>query len=85
MKQDRNRWLRLTSRPVTAPRTEVAEMVPEQAESSEPRAREEPGPFVPGPMAPVAGEDGRVMLDDEGNPVMAPVTPPDGTAGVLPP
>jgi hypothetical protein len=70
---------------VTAPGTEAAGMVPEQTESSQPRPRAEPGPFVPGPMAPVAGEDGRVVLDDEGNPVMAPVTPPDGTAGVLPP
>jgi hypothetical protein len=26
-----------------------------------------------------------VVLDDEGDPVMAPVTPPEGTAGVLPP
>jgi hypothetical protein len=60
-------------------------MVPEKAESSQPRHEEEPGPFVPGSMAPLAGEDGRVVLDDDGNPITSPVTPPDGTAGVLPP
>lgn len=75
----------LTIGSVTVPRTEAAEMVPDQAESSQPRQQQEPGPFEPGLMAPVAGDDGRVMLDDDGNPVMAPVTPPDGTAGVLPP
>jgi hypothetical protein len=69
---------------VTVPRMEAGEMVPDQAESSQPRHQEEPGPFVPGLMAPLAGEDGRVVLDDDGNPVMVPVTPPDGTAGVLP-
>lgn len=59
-------------------------MVPEQTESSQPWPEEEPGKFAPGPMAPLAGKDGRVVLDDEGNPVMAPVTPADGTAGILP-
>ncbi|MGW6280045.1 hypothetical protein [Kribbella sp. NPDC055071] len=58
-------------------------MVPD--ETSQPRQQEEPGPFVPGSVAPVAGDDGRVVLDDEGNPVMAPVVPPDGTVGELPP
>lgn len=75
----------LTIGSVTVPRTVAAGMVPDQTESSQPRQQEEPGPFVPGPMAPVAGQDGRVVLDDDGNPVMAPVTPPDGTAGLLPP
>jgi hypothetical protein len=75
----------LTIGSVTVPRTEAAEMVPDQSEPSQPRQQEVPGPFVPGPMAPVAGGDGQVVLDDDGNPVMAPVAPPDGTAGVLPP
>jgi hypothetical protein len=60
-------------------------VVPDQTESSQAGQQEEPGPFMPGAMAPLAGEDGRMVLDDEGNPVMVPVTPPDGTAGVLPP
>ncbi|WP_344235226.1 hypothetical protein [Kribbella hippodromi] len=39
----------------------------------------------PGGQAPIADENGHVVLDEDGNPVMVAVTPPDGTAGALPP
>ncbi|MEV6417400.1 hypothetical protein [Kribbella sp. NPDC051718] len=35
--------------------------------------------------SPLADENGRVVLDEDGNPVMIPVAPPDGGVGVLPP
>jgi hypothetical protein len=36
-------------------------------------------------MAPLADEDGHVVRDEDGNPVMIPLTPPEGSVGVLPP
>jgi hypothetical protein len=47
--------------------------------------QEEPGPFAPGPVAPLAGAEGRVLLDENGEPVLIPVTPPDDASAVLPP
>jgi hypothetical protein len=47
--------------------------------------QEPPEPNLPGPLAPLADKDGRTVLDEDGNPVMIPVTPPDETFAVLPP
>lgn len=60
-------------------------MTSDQQESSRPGPQQPSGPDLPGPIAPTAGEDGQLLLDEDGKPVMTPVTPPDGTAGGLPP
>jgi hypothetical protein len=47
--------------------------------------QEPPEPNLPGPSAPLVGKDGRTVLDEDGNPVMIPVTPPDEAVAELPP
>lgn len=65
--------------------TAVAHMEVVGVSSDQQASRQGPEPTLPGPMAPLADEDGNVVRGKDGNPVMIPLTPAEGSVGVLPP
>jgi hypothetical protein len=78
--------LAVTGSPAKTPQMEVVGVSSDRQGPAEPNPQEPPEPNLPGPLAPLASDkDGRLVLDEDGNQVMIPVTPPDGAVAVLPP